>query len=299
MNKIYKEMYQNKLFTLQEATKIIKDNQVCRNNINRLVKQKLITRLKAGIYYINPLDNQGFYPDTIHIASKLRPDAVISANSALRVLNQTNRQTSINEPTIYLSAKHSSRLRIDKHTYKIIKGFNFGIDKIEYQTPYGKFEIKVTDLERTIIDCLRTRSLKGEELLNILKAKQSDAKQLEGKQTETKLSDSKQQEIKPVEINFRKITTYLEKYNMPILYSKVGLMLELCKTELKIDSSDIDKLRKKLSKKIFYFKERGIKLIRPRYHYYKEWNIMLPEHLFEMAKSMRPQVAPVQTIVGK
>jgi predicted transcriptional regulator of viral defense system len=264
MNKIYKETYQNKLFTLSEATKIIKNNQVCRNNINRLIKDKLITRLKAGIYYINPLDNQGFYPDTIHIASKLRPDAVISANSALRVL----KLTSTNEPIIYLSAKHSSKLRINKYTYKIIKGFNFGIDKAEYQTPYGKFEIKVTDLERTIIDCLRTRSIKGEELIQILKAKQLEAKQLE--------------------INFRKMITYLEKYNMPILYSKVGLILELCKTELKLDASDIDKLRKKLSKKIFYFKERGIKLIRPRYYYYKEWNIMLPEQLFEIAKTMRP-----------
>jgi len=272
MNKIFKEMYQNKVFTLSEANKIIKNNQVCRNNINRLIKQKLITRLKAGIYYINPLDNQGFYPDTIHIATKLRSDAVISANSALRALNLTNKQININDPIIYLSAKHSSKLRINKYTYKIIKGFNFGIDKTDYQTPYGKFEIKVTDIERTIIDCLRTRSIKGEDLINIIKTKRPDTK--------------------PIEINFRKIQTYLEKYNMPILYSKVGLILELCKTELKIEESDIDKLRKKLTKKIFYFKERGIKLIRPRYQYYKEWNIMLPEHLFEMAIMMKPQITP-------
>ncbi len=269
MNKIYKEMYQNKLFTLSEATKIIKNNQVCRNNINRLVKQKFVKRLKAGIYYINPLDNQEFYPDKIHIASKLRPDAVISSNSALQVLNLISKQASANEPILYVSSKHSSKLRIDKHTYKIIKGFNFGVDKIEYQTPYGKFEIKVTDLERTIIDCLRTRSIKAEELIQILKTKQ-------------------------IEINSRKIITYLEKYNMPILYSKVGLILEICKTQLKIDESDIDKIRKKLSKKIFYFKERGIKFVRPRYKYYKEWNIMLPEQLFEIIKSMKPQ--PTVTI---
>jgi predicted transcriptional regulator of viral defense system len=268
MNKIYKEMYQNKVFTLSEANKIIKNNQVCRNNINRLVKQKFVKTLKAGIYYINPLDSQEFYPDTIHIASKLRPDAVISANSALRVL----RLTSTNEPITYLSAKHSSKLRIDKHTYKIIKGFNFGVDKVEYQTPYGKYEIRVTDLERTIIDCLRTRSIKAEELISILKTKQ-------------------------LEINSRKIINYLEKYNMPILYGKVGLILEICKTELKMNESDIDKIRKKLSKKIFYFKERGIKLIRPRYHYYKEWNIMLPEQLFEMIKAMKPQ--PITTVVVK
>ena len=89
--------------------------------------------------------------------------------------------------------------------------------------------------------------------------------------------------------------TYLEKYNMPILYSKVGLILELCKTQLKIDDSDIEKLRKKLSKKIFYYKERGIRLIRPRYYYYKEWNIMLPEHLFEIVRKINPVQNPIAT----
>ncbi|MGV8141165.1 MAG: type IV toxin-antitoxin system AbiEi family antitoxin domain-containing protein [Candidatus Woesearchaeota archaeon] len=253
MNKIYKEFYQNKLFTLAEANKIIKDYQICRNNINRLAKQGLITRIKAGIYYINPLDDKEFYPDPIHIASKLRSDAIITANSALQVLNITN-QT---DTTIYIGAKHAAKLRIGKYTYRIIKGQNFGIDKIRYKTRYGEFEIKTADLERTIIECLKARSMKGEELIKTFKSR-------------------------PIEISIRKIINYLEKYNMPILYSKAGLILEACKTQLKIDESDLDKIRKKLSKKIYYFKERGIRLVRPRYKYYKEWNIMLPETLYEL-----------------
>ena len=96
-----------------------------------------------------------------------------------------------------------------------------------------------------------------------------------------------------MELSFNKILTYLEKYNMPILYSKVGLILELCKSYIKIDQSDIEKLRKKLSKKIFYYKERGIKLVRPKYFYLKEWNIMLPEQIFEVAKIVKP-IATIQ-----
>jgi predicted transcriptional regulator of viral defense system len=259
MNKIYKEMYPNKLFTLSEANKIIKDYNVCKNNINRLVKQKLIKQLKAGIYYIKPLDNQEFYPDTIHIASKLRSDGVISSISALKILlKQPN-----TDSTIYIGSKNASKLRIDKYTYKILKSQNFGIDKIPYQTPYGIFEIKITDSERTIIDCLKTRDIKGTELINILKTKQP-------------------------EINFKKILTYLEKYNMPIIYNKVGLILDLCKIQLKIENSDLDKIKKKLTKKIPYYKEKGIKLIRPKYNYYKDWNIMIPEQLFELTKIAKP-----------
>ncbi len=258
MNKVYKEMYPNKLFTLSEANKIIKNYDVCKNNINRLVQQKLVTQLKAGIYYINPLDSKDFYPDTIHIASKLRPDAVISSVTALKILLKQP----LTDTILYIGSKHSSKLRIDKHTYKILKTITTGIDKIEYQTPYAKIEIKITDIEKTIIDCLKTRDIKFIELINLLKQK-------------------------PQEINFKKILNYLEKYNMPILYEKVGVLLELCKIQLKIDNQDLDKLKKKLTKKIFYFKEKGIKLIRPKYYYYNEWNIMLPEPIFEMTKVLK------------
>jgi len=261
MNKIFIGMYPNKLFTLSEAGRIIKDYQVCRNNINRLARQKFIVRLKAGIYYIKPLDNPEFYPDLIHIASKLRPDAVICANSALKVM----KLTSTPESVYYICSKHPSKLRIDKHTYKIIKNFNFGTDKTEYMTSYGKFEIKITDIERTILDCIRTRSLKAEELISILRNK-------------------------PVEINIKKMQLYLEKYDMPILYNKAGMILDVCKQNLKIDEAELEKIRKKLSKKIYYYKERGIKLIRPRYYYYKEWNIMIPEHQYDLIKSLKPAI---------
>jgi len=261
MNKIFIGMYQNKLFTLSEANKIIKDYQVCRNNIDRLVKQKLIIRLKAGIYYIKPLDNPEFYPDPIHIASKLRPDAVICANSALRVM----KLSSATESVYYICAKHPSKLRIDKNTYKIIKNFNFGIEKIEYMTAYGKVDLKITDIERTFLDCIRTRSVKAEELINILRNK-------------------------PIALSIKKIQTYLEKYDMPILYNKTGMILDVCKQNLKIDDQELDKIRKKLSKKIYYYKERGIKLIRPRYRYYKEWNIMIPEHQYELIKTLKPGI---------
>ncbi len=255
MNKIYLEMYQNKLFTLAEAGKVIRNYQVCRNSINRLVKSKNITRLRSGLYYINPLDNEEFYPDPIHIASKLRKEAVICANSALEVFKLLDKD----DPTIYLSSNNPGKIRIDRNTYRILKEPNFGIDKTAYATDYGTFTIKITDPERTILDCLKTRSIRGEELIRILKQRK-------------------------MPISMRKIINYLEKYNMPILYNKIGLILESCKQELKIDLSDLEKIRRRLTKKINYFKEKDIKLIRPKYKYYKEWNIMIQEPLFEIVK---------------
>ena len=77
---------------------------------------------------------------------------------------------------------------------------------------------------------------------------------------------------------------------MPILYSKTGLILEACKTQTKIGESELEKIRRKLTKKTYYFKERGIRLTRPRYYYNKEWNIMIPETLNETLKALKPAV---------
>ncbi|HYD04065.1 MAG TPA: hypothetical protein VEC16_07255 [Alphaproteobacteria bacterium] len=262
MNKIYKEFYKNKLFTIDDAKKIIKNYQVLRNNLTRLHKQKLIKKLKGGLYYIAPLDNDDFQPDPIHVASRMKEDSIITGITALKVLQLTNQDSSV----LYIVSKHQSKDRIDKYTYKIIKGQqSFGTTKAQYQTPYGTIELKITDIERTLIECIRTRSIKAIDLINIIRAKQP-------------------------QVDPKKILTYLEKYNMGILYNKVGLLLEVCSSQLHLDPSDIDKIRKKLSKKIYYYKEPGLRLIRPRYFYNKEWNIMLPEQLHNLVQSLKPQV---------
>lgn len=252
MNKLFKKMYIQKIFTLNEANKTIKNRQVCKNTLTRLVNQKLIKRLRNNIYVIIPLDNPEFEPDPFHIASKLRPDAIISCNSALYALGWMKEEIK----NVFLYSKHPSKIRISRINYKIIKNKQtFGTDKIEYKTSYNQIELTITDLERTLIDCVRTRSLKLEELILILK-------------------NSK------IQIDMTRITNYLEKYKKPILYNKIGLILDATKSFTKLQDEDFEKIKKRLSKKIFYAKEKELKLIRPRYKYYNKWNIMIPEHLY-------------------
>lgn len=262
MNKLYQKMYTQKIFTLNEANKIIKNRQVCKNTLNRLVTQRLIKRLRNNIYSIIPLDNPNFEPDPLHVASKLRPDAIINCNSALYALGWIKEDIK----NVFIYSKHPSKSRIDHITYKIIKNKQtFGTDKIEYKTSYNQIELTITNIERTIIDCARTRSLKLEELIAILK-------------------NSK------IQIDMSRINNYLDKYKKPILYNKVGLILDVTKSFTKLQEEDFEKIRKKLSKKIFYAREHGIKLIRPRYKYYGKWNIMIPEHLYEQ---IIPKIATI------
>lgn len=253
MNRLYQKMYAQKIFTLDEANKIIKNRQVCKNTLTRLTHQKLIKRLRNNLYNIVPLDNPELEPDLLHIASKLRPDAIVSCNSALYALGWMKEEEIKN---VFLYSKHPSKIRIGKTTFKIIKNRQtFGTIKTEYQTSYTKLELIVTDLERTLIDCVWRKSLKLEQLINMLKNPK-------------------------IQIDVSRITSYLEKYKKPILYNKIGLILDATKSFTKLQEEDFERIRKKLSKKIFYAREKELKLIRPRYKYYGKWNIMIPENLY-------------------
>lgn len=254
MNRLYQKFYIQKVFTLDEANKIIKNRQVCKNTLTRLIKKNQIKRYMNNIYSIIPIDQQNFTPDPLHIASKLRSDAIISCNSALYALGWIKDEVK----NVFIYSKHPTKTRIAAINYKIIRNKqNFGTTKIDYNTNYTTMELTTTDLERTIIDCLRTRSLKLDELLTILKNPK-------------------------IQIDIGRMMNYLDKYKKPILYNKTGLILDATKAFTKIQEEDLEKIKKKLTKKIFYAREKEVKLIRPRYKYYGKWNLMITEKLYEM-----------------
>ena len=257
MNKIYKKMYKERIFKLKEANKIIKNIQVCKNNLTRLLAKHLIKRIRKSIYYIVPLDNEDFYPDPIHLGTKIRDEAPFMCDTALLIHGVIDAKSALH--TIYIGYSQASKIRIRDVTYNILKNdYDIGIETVEYATPYGTINVEVTDIERTIIDCIRTKSIKMMDIISLVGSMKS--------------------------INIKKILNYLEKIKKPILYNKIGLILETNQKKLNIEINDLEKIKKKLSKKTYYAKEKELTLIKPKYKYYKQWNIMIPEKIHEMFK---------------
>ncbi len=254
MNRIYNTFYHERLFTLREANKIIKNYQVCKNTISRLQKKGLIKRVRSGLYYIIPIDDPQFYPDPIHVATKLRENGVMSCNSSFTVLKCLAR-----EKTIYLSATHSAKMRVKDITFRLLKQKHLlGTLETTYSTTYATIPIKVSDLEKTIIDCLWNRTMQIEQLITVLKY----AKTINHT------------------INPSRMLSYLEKIKKPILYHKTGFVLDTVKEYFGISEDDLEAFHKKLSSKKFYFKEKGLRLTRPRYMYIKRWKVMIPEQRY-------------------
>lgn len=115
---------------------------------------------------------------------------------------------------------------------------------------HGETTLRVTDLERTLIDCIhRPKYAQGWE--NVIHA----LDRAEG-------------------VNGKRVIEYVKQYRTPSLVAKVGLVAEHYATRWKIFSSDIDSLRVYLPKTTVKF-ARG-----NRGRLNKNWNIYVPEGVF-------------------
>ena len=111
--------------------------------------------------------------------------------------------------------------------------------------------VKVSDRERTVIDCLDRLNYSGgiEETVKSLHNFPS--------------------------VNFDKLFKYLKKLNRKILFSKTGWMLQLLKEQWNVEDKFLIKLRKNLSKRPMYLVKREGE----KYKFNSEWNLMVPANL--------------------
>ena len=138
---------------------------------------------------------------------------------------------------------------------------NFEFEDIEYINKVNKnyvevmniitAGVRVSSLDRTIIDCIDNINLAGgiEEILNALE--------------QTKVLDEK------------KLLSVLESYNQVLLYQKVGYILEHFKEQLNISNDFFEICRSKLTNQIKYFLQDEYKEI----EYNATWKLMAPKNL--------------------
>ena len=135
---------------------------------------------------------------------------------------------------------------------------NFEFEGISYKYINSKYDfgivqddkVRITDKERTFIDCIDKTELAGgnEELIMCL--------ELFGK------------------LEGNKILEYLKKYNSSKLYDKVGFFLELFKEHYGVEQDIIEECRSKSENKKLYFNEETKRM---KSKYVKEWNLVVPK----------------------
>lgn len=209
-------------FNYYEASKALPQSgeSALRELVSDMTKRGLLMRLKKGLYYIIPYEQEAesFMPDWHLIAEYLVKDAehYIGYYSAMQIHNLIT-QPSLKEQIVVSKQIRPSTIKIKNVWFQFIyhneKHF-FGTKK----TWIDNFnKVICSDLEKTFVDCLFKPDYAG-GIVEISRA--------------IYMSRDK--------INYGKLLNYTEKFKSQAVIKRLGFLLEL----LEIDSNIIDELQK-------------------------------------------------------
>ena len=208
-------------------------------------KKKLLLQIKQNLYVVKSLETNQSALNIFEIASHITPTSYISNHSAFEYYGMQNQV--FNE--VYVASETFFRpVFFEGKLIKCVKSyFSDGVEKIGNH-------IKITDLERTVVDSIKNMSTIGglEELIKELQMINS--------------------------LDFEKIKKYLEKYDSVFLYQKTGFFIELLKQQYYAPDDFIDYCQKKSCKSV---RKLNNEMKTDGLVYNKKWHLYIPENLEE------------------
>lgn len=230
------------VFSKKDVINNFKNVQQYENWIKTQLRNKKISQVRKGLYVF--IDLSGDILSTkFEIASKITEDAFICFHSALEYYGFSNQ--------VFNTITVGTKVRFNNFTFDDIDYIRkpckhiIGIDNVIREG------VRVTSLERTIIDCIDDINAAGgiEEVLNAL------------------------DQIRI--LNEERLLEILKTYDSVILYQKVGYILEYFKDDLMLTDMIFDECKKHLTNQVKYFLRDEYKDIA----YNSTWKLMAPKNL--------------------
>lgn len=229
-------------FTKKDVIGYFENDKQYENWIIGQVRSKKIVKVRNSLYV--HVDVSG-YPLTtkFEIATKIADDAFVCYHSALEYFGVANQ--------VFNTVTVGSKKRFNE----------FSFDNVNYVRKSAKHEaqimnivtaaVRVTSLERTIIDCLDDLDAGGgiDEILNAL------------------------DQIRILDEN--KLLETLKAYNSVFLYQKVGFVLEHFRDKFILTDSFFEECKSHLTKQIKYFLQDEYRKV----EFNSTWRLMAPKNL--------------------
>lgn len=240
------ELFKKLIFTSEELLSCFDTQSQAYYWANSARKKNNIIMIKKGLYAaVNPATGLP-YVSKFMVASNLTQSSCVAYHSALEYHGLANQVYN----NVYVSTvERFVKFDFMDTEYEPVK-FNFpeGIDEV-----ISSVNIRVTDVERTVVDCIDNLRLAGgiEELLNAFAF------------------------IKKLDEN--KLVQYLKLYNTKVLYQKVGYILRQYAEEFHLSENFFSECRKHIGKCCFYFLKDTLTFGETVQSL--EWNIMAPVSL--------------------
>ncbi|MFC2821979.1 MAG: transcriptional regulator [Spirochaetales bacterium] len=206
---IYFELMKHPAFSVNDLSEYYSNHESARTAVKALVKKGLATKIRSNLYTCISGETNAPVANRFQIASSITPTSCVSHHTAFEyygVMNQVYYD-------VYVSSLTSFRdFTFDGYTYHYIR--TDVTDEIE--TPEYSGGIRVTSLERTVVDSIKSMDkISGtDELIEIL-------------------------EICP-KLDEDKLKEYIALYDNRFLWQKTGFFLSLFKERLGISDAFLD-----------------------------------------------------------
>ena len=235
------KFHELKIFTLDDAARIVKSKTYAMTILRGYIEESLVVKIRRNLYAVTNLATKHIEANRYEVASALTPTAYISYHSALEFYGVANQVFN----TMYVASESRfNSFEFDGLSYMYAKSpINVGIE-----TPIMSSGIRVSSLERTVIDCIDRIDRCGgsEEMLQCFGMIMH-------------VSQAKMMEV-------------LASYDKATLYKKVGFVLSRFRSRFNISDDFFEMCRERAN-----VGSKALTSYEDCTEYDREWNISYPD----------------------
>lgn len=252
---IYYEMLKHFVFTVEDVNQYYHNLYSARSAVRRLLISEKALKIRSNLYTCISPETGGPVANRFQIAGSINQSAYISHHTAMEYYGISDQIYY----DVYVSSKQRfSDFEFDGYFYHFIHSrLEEGVISPEFS---GK--IKITDRERTLLDCIKDMDKYSgieETIENIRGFRQLD----EGK-----------------------LLHYLEKFSNRFLYQKTGFILSLFQEDLELSDEFFDACHEHIGKSKRYLTNN-----QPKGEFDSQWNLIIPENLILLKNGVIPDAA--------
>ncbi|MDR1975071.1 MAG: hypothetical protein LBQ31_10470 [Bacteroidales bacterium] len=241
--KYLEALHRLKIFHKKDVVVLTKDTNAAKEILRRYKKQELISQVRRDLYVATDLANKASLATKFEIAGQITHSSCLAYHSALEYHGLAHQ--------VFYELYVSSKEIFNHFNYEGIS-YRFCPSKsdIGVVNPATDLLVRVTDLERTMLDCIDRIDLSGgiEELVECFAI------------------------ITYVDEN--KLLDYLNHFNKQVLYQKAGFTLGYFQKEMKLSDDFFEQCKSKTGKSI-----RHLTYMSESDTYFKEWKLYAPKNI--------------------
>ena len=241
--KYIEELHELKIFRKKDVVALTKDENAAKEILRRYKKQRLISQVRRDLYVVTDLASKASLASKFEVAGHITSSSYLSYHAALEYHGLAHQ--------VFYELYVSSKEIFNSFDYEGIS-YTFCQSKSEtgVVNPLTDSLIRVTDLERTVLDCVNRIDLSGglEELVECFSI--------------------------ITYINESKLLEYLHHFDKQILYQKTGFILSYFQKEMKLSAAFFELCKSKIGKSTRYLTDK-----QESNCYFKEWKLCAPQNI--------------------